>query len=83
MNYMSEPPGQRLAIKPHNLKAQIFSATRWMAASCSNMMAGLGYDMLTEEDFALFTVLDNGHITLEDLAARLSWPIDDTKDRVK
>ena len=82
MNYMSEPPGRRLAIKPHNLKAQMFSAARWMATSCSNMMAGLGYDMLREDDFALFTVLDNGHITIEDLSSRLSLPISDTRDRV-
>ena len=82
MNYMSEPPGRRLACRPHNLKAQMFSASRWMATSCTNMMAGLGYDILEEDDFALFTALDNGHITIEDLSTRLAWPIAETKDRV-
>lgn len=79
---MSELPDHRLAVKPHNLKEQMFSASRWMSASCSNMMAGLGYDMLSEGDLDLFTVLDSGHITIEDLTDRLSLPISETRDRV-
>ncbi len=81
MNYMSQILGGGSPSKPHNLKAQIFSASRWMAQSCSNMMSGLGYHMLEPQDFALVTVLDNGHITIEDLATRLSWDIAFTLDK--
>ncbi|MBO6549289.1 MAG: MarR family transcriptional regulator [Rhizobiales bacterium] len=81
MNYMSKPVEGVPPSKPHNLKSQLFSASRWMAQSCSNMMSGLGYQMLDYQDFALITVLDNGHITIEDLAARLSWDIAFTSER--
>lgn len=81
MNYMSQPIEGAPPSKPHNLKAQLFSASRWMAQSCSNMMSGLGYQMLEAQDFALITVLDNGHITIDDLAKRLSWDIAQTNDK--
>ncbi len=79
---MSEPVEGDTSSKPHNLKAQLFSASLWMAQSCSNMMSGLGYQMLEKEDFALITVLDHGHITIDDLAQRLCWDIARTHDKV-
>ena len=81
MNYMSQPIEGVPPSKPHNLRSQLFCASRWMAQSCSNMMSGLGYQKLETLDYELITVLDNGLLTIEDVAERLSWDVADTNDR--
>ena len=67
-------PKDTFDFSPHLLPIQIYRTFRWGLRSSLSMIHDMGHKDITAEHIILFGCLDNGHISLIDLAKRMFIP---------